>query len=247
MQLSSYNTALDTPRLQEQSIDYPRSIQGNDESHQIQDSHNEVRDADLIELFHTNILPRWQQKYKLSDTSIQALHFTVNNFLDDSKFLRIACAMSNEVAFAIEESMQQWKFPKWLSNTLYYGLWAAALGSSAARVVLRGLGTGNIKTFLETAVQDTVAAFIGPTGIIMVADKVQNMIYKNTKLLPQSLVNFIRPALSVFLAEKSIVKILDPIGKSLGRMLTGIISPEKYKKWSELISNKLQTFFHTHD
>jgi hypothetical protein len=243
MELSPNNAALDSRPLREQLVDYSRPPHSNNEPHHI-DKPDEVRDADLIELFNTDILPKWQQQYKLSDTSLKALQFTVNNFLDDKNMLRIGCALGNEAAVAIEDSMKQWKFPKWLSNTLYYGLWAAAIASSGARVVLRGLGTGNIKTFFETAVQDIVAAFIGPTGIIMVADRAQNWIYKNIKL-PQSIINFIRPMISVFLAEKSIVSILDPVGISLGRILTGVISPEKYKKWSESIGNKLKAMLGT--
>lgn len=236
METSSLNTALSTYPMQQSSAKPPRPILN---------PYNEIQDRDLISLFNNTLLPRWQEKYKLGDSNIKALKFTVDNFLDDRKFMRILCAMGNETAVAIEESMKQWGFPKWLSNTLYYGFWAASIASSGARAILRGLGTANVKTFTETAIQDLVAAFIGPTGAIMLADKAQNMLYQKTKLLPQSVVSFIRPIISVGVAAKSMTGILDPIGKSLGRGLSGMISPEKYKGWSESIGAKIETLMGT--
>lgn len=202
----------------------------------------EIASEDLIKLFETTILPRWQGKYKLSDTSVGALKFTVKNFLDDNNMLRIVCALGNEVAVAIDESMKQWGFPKWLANTLYYGLWAVAVVSCGARAVLRGFGTENLKPFLESSVQDAIAAIFGPTGVVMIANKAQDMIYKTAKFVPQSLINFARPIISVVLAEMAIPRVLDPIGKTVAKFVTGIVSKETYAKWSDAISTKLQSY-----
>ncbi len=246
MRLNGSIPKLGDSLLQEQTTNEtarPESENYNPENHhhEIHHLHADIHDAELIKQFDDHILPKWQERYKLNDTSTKVLKFAVDNLLDDKNKFRIASALGNEVATALEESMKQWHFPKWLSNTLYYSFWGAALASSAARAVLRGLGTGNVKTFIETSIQDLVAAFIGPTGIIMASDKIQNLIYDKTKVIPNKVINFIRPLISVFLAEQSITRILDPIGKSLGKVFSGIISNETYKKWSEELGNKLQS------
>lgn len=198
-----------------------------------------IGSEDLIKLFDTQILKNWQEKYKLGNTSIAALRFTVKNFLDDNNLLRITCALGNEIAVAINESMEQWGFPKALANVLYYGLWAVAVVSCGARAVLRGLGTQNIKPFIESSIQDGIAAIFGPTGVVMIANKAQDAVYKASKFIPQSVINFVRPVISVVLAEMAIPKILDPIGKTVGKLVTGLISPETYSRWSDSISKKL--------
>lgn len=180
----------------------------------------DIEAKDLIQLFISKILPEWKSKYKLSESTNKALEFTVKNFLDDHNTLRIMCALGNEIAIGIDESMKQWGFPKWLSNTLYYGLWAVALASCGARAALRGLGTQSWKVFTESSIQDGVAAILGPTGVVLVANKVQDLFYKSSKVLPQSLVNFIRPLISVVAAELAIPRVLDPIGKSAGKAIT---------------------------
>jgi hypothetical protein len=199
----------------------------------------DIGSEDLIKLFQTTILPNWQEKYKLSKASTGALIFTVKNFLDDNNMLRIVCALGNEVAVAINESMKQWGFPKPLANVLYYGLWAVAVVSCGARAVLRGLGTQNIKPFIESSIQDGIAAIFGPTGVVMIANKAQDAIYNAAKFVPQSIINFARPVISVVLAEMAIPRILDPIGKSVGKMATGLISADTYSKWSDSIGKKL--------
>lgn len=199
----------------------------------------DIGSEDLIKLFQEKILPNWQEKYKLSNASTGALKFTVKNFLDDNNMLRIVCALGNEVAVAINESMKQWGFPKPLANVLYYGLWAVAVVSCGARAVLRGLGTQNVKPFIESSIQDGIAAIFGPTGVVMLANKAQDLIYGAAKFIPQSIINFARPVISVVLAEMAIPRILDPIGKSVGKMATGLVSPETYERWSESISKKL--------
>jgi hypothetical protein len=199
----------------------------------------DIGSEDLIKLFQEKILPDWQTKYKLSNASTGALKFTVKNFLDDHNMLRIVCALGNEVAVAINESMKQWGFPKPLANVLYYGLWAVAVVSCGARAVLRGLGTQNVKPFIESSIQDGIAAIVGPTGVVMLANKAQDAIYNAAKFVPQSIINFARPVISVVLAEMAIPRILDPIGKSVGKALTGLVPLETYSKWSESISKKL--------
>ncbi len=198
--------------------------------------------ADLIQLFQKQILPKWQSQYGLSDGASKALNFTASNFLDDNNRLRIVCALGNEIAVAIDESMKQWGFPKPLAKALYYGLWAVAVVSCGARAVLRGLGTQNLKPFIESSIQDAVAAIFGPTGIVIIANKIQNAIYKTTKFIPESLVSFIKPIISVALAEVSIPKILDPIGKTIAKHVSNLISNADYEQWSQAISNRLQAW-----
>lgn len=180
----------------------------------------DIEAKDLIQLFISKILPDWKRKYKLSESTNKALEFTVKNFLDDHNTLRIMCALGNEIAIAIDESMKQWGFPKWLSNTLYYGLWGVALVSCGARAALRGLGTQSWKVFTESSIQDGIAAIFGPSGVVLVVNKIQDLFYKSSKALPQSLVNFIRPIISVVAAELAIPRVLDPIGKSAGKAFT---------------------------
>lgn len=180
----------------------------------------DIEAKDLIQLFISKILPEWKSKYKLSESTNKALEFTVKNFLDDHNTLRITCALGNEIAVALDESMRQWGFPKPLANALYYGLWGVALVTCGARAVLRGLGTQSWKVFTESSVQDAIAAIFGPTGIVLVANKVQDLFYKSTKALPQSLINFVKPIISVVAAELAIPRVLDPIGKAAGKAIT---------------------------
>ncbi len=203
-------------------------------------SNSDLVSKNLIENFETTILPRWQEKYKLNNTTTKTLKFVTKNFLDDHNLLRIICALGNEVAVALTESMRQWKFPQSLTNTLFYGLWGVSVGSCGARATLRGLGTESLKPFLESSIQDGIAAILGPTGVVMIANKVQDLIYNRVKIVPQSAINFVRPIISVTLAEKAIPKILDPLGKKVGALTSKIIPEETYNKYSQSISNKLQ-------
>lgn len=200
----------------------------------------EIAPEDLIERFKTTIIPSWQEEYGLSDRITKGLEFTAKRFLNDNDPLRVICALGNEVAVALIESMKQWKLPKTLANTLFYGLWGVSVGSCGARAVLRGLGTENLKPFVESSIQDGIAAIFGPTGVVMIANKAQDMLYKTVQVIPQSAINFVRPIISVTLAEKAIPKILDPVGKKVGKLASRIIPDETYKRYSESISRKLQ-------
>lgn len=183
---------------------------------------SDTSQKELIKNFITSILPNWQEKYRLSDSTTNVLSFVVKNFLDDENPLRIICALGDEIAIAINESMKEWRFPKWLSNTLYYGLWVAGLSSCAVRAILRGLGAQSWKMFTESAVQDLVAAVIGPIGVVLAANKTQDLFYDSIKVIPQSLINFIRPIISVTSAELAIPRILDPIGRYLAKAATSV-------------------------
>lgn len=235
---ATLNHKPETPRPQASPIDNNTTSS----SSPVKKPSPDIGSEDLIQLFQKRILPEWENKYGLSKGVTKALDFTAKNYLDDNNHLRIVCALGNEIAVAIDESMKQWGFPKPLAQTLYYGLWAVAVVSCGARAVLRGLGTQNLKPFVESSIQDAVAAIFGPTGIVIIANKIQNAIYKTTKFIPESIVSFIKPIISVALAEVSIPKILDPIGKTIAKHVSNLISNADYEQWSQAISNRLQAW-----
>lgn len=182
--------------------------------------HDEAEEArKLMHKLSTELIPAWTIKYNLPAPVVSLIKMGVP-FLNDNWGPRILAAMGNEVAEALKPSMKELGVPKFISSLVYYGSWAVALGSCSARAALRSLGAGSMKPLVKSVGQDTVAAIVGPTMLVLAANWVQNQVYGRIRALPAAFKSIVRPAVSLFCSYVTIPRILDPIGIKVGNFVS---------------------------